>query len=48
MSVLGLGITSGSVVIVRAEGEDESEAVQGIADLIENNFMINEEVSKKN
>lgn len=38
MSVLGLAITSGSRLIVRARGEDEEGAVARLASLIENDF----------
>ncbi|TFH43634.1 MAG: HPr family phosphocarrier protein [Chrysiogenales bacterium] len=48
MSVLGLAITSGSRLIVRANGEGEVEAVDSIVAMIENNFKLNEEPSEKN
>jgi phosphocarrier protein HPr len=48
MSVLGLAITSGSRVTVRADGDDEVSAVRVITDMIENNFRTNEEISEKN
>ncbi len=38
MSVLGLAITSGSRLIVRAEGQDEQVAVDKLITLIENDF----------
>ncbi len=38
MSVLALAITQGSKLIVRAEGDEENEAVQGIVSLIEKEF----------
>ena len=38
MSVLGLAITSGSRIIVRAAGEKEKDAVDGLVSLIENDF----------
>jgi phosphotransferase system HPr (HPr) family protein len=37
-SLLALGATRGSTVMVRAEGPDAREAVAAIAALIENNF----------
>ena len=40
MSILGLGITSGSRLIVKAEGDDEEAAVQRLVELIENDFKI--------
>jgi phosphocarrier protein HPr len=43
MSVLGLAIISGTRLIVRAEGDGESEVVDTIASMIENNFKTNEE-----
>lgn len=38
MSVLGLAITSGSRLIVRAIGDNESDAVDTLVSLIENDF----------
>jgi phosphocarrier protein len=38
MSVLGLAITSGSRLIVRAAGEHEKDAVEKLASMIENDF----------
>ncbi len=38
MSVLGLAITSGSKLIIKADGEKEKEAVDLLALLIENDF----------
>lgn len=38
LSVLTLGATQGTVVIVRAEGPDESEAAQALKELVESNF----------
>ena len=38
MSVLGLAITSGSKLIIKADGEGEQEAVKVLAMLIENDF----------
>jgi|YNPMSStandDraft_1061717.scaffolds.fasta_scaffold07277_3 phosphocarrier protein len=38
MSVLGLAITKGSSLIIRANGEMEEEAVDRISALIENDF----------
>ena len=39
MSVLGLGITPGSKIIVRAVGNMEEVAVQKLVSLITNNFQ---------
>ncbi len=38
MSILGLAITSGSKIKVRAEGEQEKEAVNKLISIIEKNF----------
>ena len=38
MSVLGLAITKGSQLIIRANGDMEEEAVNRISELIENDF----------
>jgi phosphocarrier protein HPr len=38
LSVLTLGAEQGAVVTVRAEGEDETEAVGALKELVENNF----------
>lgn len=38
MSVLGLAITSGSMLVVRAHGDREHEAVDKLVSLIENDF----------
>jgi len=38
LSILTLGAEQGAVVTVRAEGEDEVEAVQALKELVENNF----------
>ncbi len=38
LSVLTLGADQGAVVTVRAEGEDEVEAVEALRELVENNF----------
>jgi phosphotransferase system HPr (HPr) family protein len=38
LSVLTLGADQGAVVTVRAEGEDEAEAVEALKELVENNF----------
>ncbi len=38
MSVLGLAITSGSRLIIRAAGEREQDAVNTLVSLIENDF----------
>ncbi len=40
MSVLGLAITSGSQLTVRAHGEQETEAVDTLTRLIENDFQL--------
>jgi len=40
MSVLGLAILPGTTLTVRAEGNDEVEAVDAIACMIENNFEL--------
>jgi len=39
VSVLGLAITSGSQLIVRAHGDQETEAVDTLTSLIENDFQ---------
>jgi len=38
LSVLALGAGQGSVVTVRAEGEDEREAVEALKELVESGF----------
>ncbi len=38
LSVLTLGAEQGAVVTVRAEGEDEVEAVEALKELVENDF----------
>lgn len=38
LGVLSLGIEKGHDIIVRAEGVDEAEAVEGLADLLLNGF----------
>jgi phosphocarrier protein HPr len=38
LSVLTLGADQGAVVTVRAEGEDEVEAVEALRELVESNF----------
>jgi phosphotransferase system HPr (HPr) family protein len=38
MSVLGLAITSGTRLLIRAEGTDEENAVDNLVALIENDF----------
>lgn len=40
MSVLGLAITSGSKLIVKADGGMEEEAVSKLVSLIENDFIV--------
>jgi len=42
MSVLGLAITQGSKIVVRADGGQEKEAVQKIISLFKNDFKNNE------
>ncbi|MCU0821467.1 MAG: HPr family phosphocarrier protein [Spirochaetes bacterium] len=42
MSVLGLAITQGSKIIVRAEGGQEKEAVSRIVSLFNTDFKVNE------
>ncbi len=39
MSVLGLAIVSGTNLIVRADGDQENEAVDTLVAMIENNFQ---------
>ncbi len=43
MSVLGLAITSGSKIIVRADGSGEQEAVRKLISLIESDFQKDEQ-----
>lgn len=38
MGVLTLGASQGAVVVVRAEGEDAQQALDGLRDLVESNF----------
>jgi len=38
MSVLGLAITSGSRLVIRADGENEKDAVESLVSLIESDF----------
>jgi len=38
LSILTLGAEKDAVVTVRAEGEDEVEAVEALKELVENNF----------
>lgn len=38
LSVLSLGVNQGTVVTIRAEGEDEAQAIEAIRLLVENNF----------
>lgn len=38
MGILTLGASQGAVVIVRAEGEDAQQALDGLRELVENNF----------
>lgn len=38
LSVLSLGTNQGAVITVRADGEDEAQAVEALRLLVENNF----------
>jgi phosphotransferase system HPr (HPr) family protein len=38
LSVLTLGVNQGFVIEIDAEGEQADEAIQALADLVENNF----------
>lgn len=38
MGILTLGASQGAVVIVRAEGEDAQQALDGLRELVESNF----------
>ena len=38
LSILTLGASQGAVVTVRAEGEDEAEAVKALKQLVDDNF----------
>lgn len=38
LSVLTLGVNQGDQVTVKAEGEDEREAIEAISSLVESNF----------
>ena len=38
LSILTLGASQGAVVTVRAEGEDEAEAVEALKQLVDDNF----------
>lgn len=38
MSILALGLTKGSEIIISADGEDEKEAVAALAKLVESKF----------
>ena len=38
LSVLTLGVAQGAVVTIRAEGEDETEAIEALRTLVESNF----------
>jgi phosphocarrier protein HPr len=38
MGVMTLGAETGSIIIVRVEGEDENEAINAIEDLVKNEF----------
>jgi len=41
LGVLSLGITKGVSITITAEGVDEEEAVNGLADLVNSNFVKN-------
>jgi len=41
LGVLSLGITKGVSITITAEGVDEEEAVNGLADLVNSNFVEN-------
>ncbi len=41
LGVLSLGITKGVAITISAEGADEEEAVNGLADLVDSNFAEN-------
>jgi phosphocarrier protein len=38
LSILTLGASQGAVVTIRAEGEDEAEAIEALGKLVESNF----------
>lgn len=38
MGILTLGASQGAVVVVRAEGEDAQQALDGLRELVESNF----------
>ena len=38
LSILTLGASQGAVVTIRAEGEDETEAVEALKQLVDDNF----------
>ena len=38
LSVLALGVEQGAVVSIKAEGEDEVEAIEALKELVESNF----------
>ena len=40
MGVLSLGVKPGESIFVIANGKDEEEAIEGIAELVENEFII--------
>ena len=48
MSVLGLAIIGGTLLIVRASGDDEAKAVSSIVSMIESNFKPDEKSAEKN
>jgi phosphocarrier protein len=38
LEIMGLGIRSGSEITITADGNDETDAVEGLKNLIESNF----------
>jgi phosphocarrier protein len=38
LKILTLGVNQGTVIRVRAQGEDEAEAIQALKELVESNF----------
>jgi len=38
LSVLVMGINEGALITIRADGEDETQAMQGLSALVESNF----------
>lgn len=41
LGVLSLGVTEGTTITIIADGADESAALKGLADMIENGFKVN-------